>query len=175
MAVSLALRVALDILGEITVTGDLVANTGSVVPVRLKPADTVLTSGVGTGQVDKIYQDTGQIAASGTNTLDLSGGSLSDPLSAALTFVKLKALVVVARSTNNVANNILVTRPASNGAPIFSAASDAVPLHPGSILALTWPGAGITVTAGTGDLIDLTNSAGTNAVDYDIVLAGTSA
>lgn len=174
MASTLALRIALDVLAEIGVTGDLVTPSG-IVPVRLNPAATVLKNGVGTSQVDKIFQDTRQIAASTTDTLDLAGGSLSDPLGGALTLVKLKALVVIARSTNNIANNVVVTRPAANGVPFFSAAGDAVPLHPGSMLALTWPGAGITVTAATGDLIDITNSAGTNAVDYDIVIAGTSA
>lgn len=172
MAATLALRVALDIVGEIGVSGDL--TNGGIVPVRLNPSN-VLRNGIGTSQVDKVFSDTRQIAALGNDSLDLNGGGLLDPLGLTLVFAKLKVIVVQARSTNNAANNVVVTRPASNGVPWASAAGDAVPLPPGGLFVWTAPGSGVTVTAATGDLIDIANSAGTNVVDYDIVLAGTSA
>lgn len=173
MAVSMTTRLTMTVLTELGVTGDLVPG-GSPVLAKLDTVN-VLRNGTATLQADKIFQDSGQIAASTTTSLDLAGGALVDPLGATLAFAKIKALAIRARDTNNVANNILLTRPAANGVPIFSAASDAIPLHPGSLFLATWPGAGIAVTADTGDLISLINGAGTNAVDYDIVIIGTSA
>lgn len=172
MAVTLNSRIAVEILGELANATDLSA--GGPVPVRL-PLTNVLRTGTGANQADRIFADSGNIVASGTTSLDLAGGGLTDPLGAALTFAKLKVIAVAARSTNNAANNVVVTRPASNGVPWASAAGDSVALSPGGIFLLTHPGAGWTVTGGTADLIDLVNSAGTNAVDYDVVLIGTSA
>jgi hypothetical protein len=131
------------------------------------------TDGAGAGAANLIYQDSGNIVASGTNTLDLAGGGLLDPANGALAFARIKGLWVRARSTNNAANKVVVTRPAANGVPLFSAAGDAFPLAPGAVFSWFDPtAAGVVVTAGTGDLIDLVNSAGTNAVDYDVVILG---
>lgn len=172
MAVSQSVSIALDVLAELQVTGDM--SPGSPVLSKLN-ARNVLRNGTATGLADLVFADRGQIAASGTTSLDLAGGALLDPLGRTLVFAKLKAMVVVALSTNNVANNIEVTRPASNGVPWAKAAGDAIPLVPGGIHVFTSPGVGVTVTADTGDLINLVNSAGTNTVDYDIVLVGSSA
>lgn len=172
MAVSQSVRIALDVLAELQVTGDM--SPGSPVLSKLQ-ASNVLRNGTATGLADLIYADRGQVVASGTNSLDLAGGALLDPLGRTLVFAKLKAMVVVSLSTNNVANNLEVTRPAANGVPWAKAAGDAIPLAPGGMHVFTSPGAGVTVTADTGDLINLVNSAGTNALDYDIVLIGTSA
>jgi hypothetical protein len=173
MAVSMTTRLTMTVLTELGVTGDLVPG-GQPILAKLEGVN-VLRNGTATLQADKIFQDTGSIVGSATTSLDLSGGALVDPLGATLAFAKVKALAVRARDTNNVANNLLLTRPAANGVPIFSAASDAIPLHPGSIFMATWPGAGIAVTADTGDLISLINGAATNTIDYDIVIIGTSA
>lgn len=173
MAITLNTRLTMTVLAELGVTGDLIPG-GAPALVKLDTFN-VLRNGTANLQADKIFQDSASIAASGTTSLDLVGGGLVDPLGTTLAFAKVKALAVRARDTNNVANNVEVTRPASNGVPIFKAAGDAVPLHPGGLYLTTWPGAGIAVTADTGDLINLVNSAGTNAVDYDIVIIGTSA
>ena len=161
-------RIALSVQANLTNIIDLA--TASV-PLNLL-ADVVLANGTGSGQADKIWWDTRTVGASATDSLDLAG-SLTDPLGAAFTPAKLKAIVVKAYSANT--NNVVVTRPAANGVPWASAAGDAVPVGPGGVFDLAFPGAGITVTAGTGDLIDIVNSAGGTAVTYDIVLIGTSA
>ena len=67
---------------------------------------------------------------------------------------------------------VQVTRPASNGVPLFLAASDGLQLNPGGVFLFFDP-VGVTVTAATGDILTVTNSAGTNVVTYDIVIVGT--
>lgn len=131
------------------------------------------TSGTSTDQADRLWSDSGSIAASATTSLDLAGSALLDPFGVAVVFAKLKLIRVVAALTN--VNNVVLTRPASNGVPIFSAAGDAFPILPGGMLEWVAPGAGVTVTASTGDLLDLVNSSSGSAVAYDIVLVGTSA
>lgn len=175
MAVTLATRLAVSVLAEQGLTGDLIPGGNGVTVAKLDAVN-VLRNGTATGLADMIYADSARsIAASGTVSLDIAtGGGLLDPQGRAIAMAKLKGIVVVASALNNVANNVEVTRPA-NGVPWAKTAGDAVPLAPGSIFTASWPGAGITVTAATGDLIDLVNSAGTNAVEFDIVVWGTSA
>lgn len=132
----------------------------------------LLTSGVGSGQADKIYSVTNTLAASGTANIDLAG-SVNDPLGAALTIVKLKLIRVTAAAGNT--NNVQLTRPASNGVPLFLAASDGLEIWPGGIFEWCAPGAGITVTAATGDLLTFTNSGAGTGVTYTVTVVGTSA
>lgn len=131
-----------------------------------------LSSGTGTGQADLIFTDTRTVAASGTDALDLAG-SLAGPLGGTLTFVKLKAVLIRAAAGNT--NNVNVNRPASNGVPLFAAGSDSIPVQPGGLFLWVAPKAGITVTPGTGDLLNCDNSGAGTGVTYDVVLIGTSA
>lgn len=133
---------------------------------------TRLATGVSSGQADKIFHDQRTLAASATEDLDLAGG-LTDAFGAALTFVKLKAIIIKAAATN--VNNVNFSRPAANGVPLFAAASDLIPVLPDGLFAWSAPGAGITVTGGTGDLLTFTNSGAGTSVTYDVIIIGTSA
>jgi hypothetical protein len=133
---------------------------------------TTLANGVGAGQADRLYVARRTIAASANEDLDLAGG-LTDPLGAALTFAKLKGLLIKAAEGNT--NNVRVTRPATNGVPIYLAAGDGEDVQPDGTLLKLWPGAGIVVTAATGDLINIANSGAGTGVTYDVILVGTSA
>lgn len=133
---------------------------------------TQLATGTGAGQADRIFTDTRTLSASATEDLDLQG-SLLTPLGTAFTPARVKALVITAASGNT--NNVNVTRPASNGVPLFLAASDGVAVQPGGALVLVAPGAtGYAVTASTGDLVTVTNSAGTTSVTYNVIIIGSS-
>lgn len=134
-----------------------------------------LANGVAANQADMHWSDQRTLAPSGTENLDFAG-SLTPPLgSSTLTFVRLKLIVVYAAIGNT--NNVNVTQPASNGVPgIFLAASDGTPVRPGGLWVWAAPDAtGAVVTPTTGDLITLTNSAGTTSVTYDIAVIGCSA
>jgi hypothetical protein len=135
-------------------------------------ADVSMATGTTTGLADLVWGDQRTLSASATEDLDLAG-SLTGVLGGTLTIVKLKAVIVKAASANT--NNVRIIRPASNGVPLFAAASDEISVLPGGFFMWCAPGAGITVTAGTGDLITFTNSAGSTSVTYDVVFVGTSA
>ena len=132
-----------------------------------------LASGTGANQADRIFSDTRTLTASATEDLDLAG-SLTDAFGATITFARIKAIMVSAAAANT--NNVNVARAAANGVPLFLAAGDAVPVLPGGILLWAAPNAAaIAVTAGTGDLITVTNSGAGTSVTYDIVIIGASA
>jgi hypothetical protein len=130
-----------------------------------------LSNGTGADQANQIFTDERTISASGNEDLDLAG-SLSDAFGNTITFSKLKAITVVASSDNT--NNVQVTRPASNGVPLFMTAGDGISLTPGASFTAVFPDAnGVAVTASTGDLLNIANSAGGSGVTYTIILIGT--
>jgi hypothetical protein len=132
-----------------------------------------LTSGTGLGAADMQWSDTRTLAASGTEDLDLAG-SLTGPLGTTLTFARIKLVLIQAADGNT--NDVQVTRPASNGAPLFIAAGDGLLVKPGGLFLWCAPNAaGVAVTAGTGDLLTLTNSSSGTPVTYSIVVLGASA
>lgn len=143
----------------------------AVVNALLQDFSVTLSNGVGAGQASQMWSDTRTLGASASENLDLAG-ALTNAFGLTITFTKIKLLLVRAKSTNNAANAVNLSRPASNGVPVFLAGSDGVPLAPGAIFLFFDP-TGVTVTAATGDLLTVANAAGVNSVDYDIVIIGT--
>lgn len=132
-----------------------------------------LASGVASGQADRVFTDQRTLIASATEDLDLAG-VLLDPWGQAITFAKLKAIILKAAVGNT--NNINLTRPAgATGVPLFLAVSDGIVIPPGFCFAWFGAGAGVTVTPASGDLFTVTNGAAGTPVTYDVVLIGTSA
>ncbi len=169
MATSLKTVLTASLLGTLSNPLDLV--TGSA-PLDYSKKMT-WTNGTTANTADLIFSDTRTLAASATEDLDLAG-SLSSVYGATLTFVELRAILVVASTANT--NNVNITRPASNGVPLFLAASDGTPVTPGGFFYWANPADGkVAVTAGTGDLITFTNSSSGTSVTYDVVIVGVSA
>lgn len=132
-----------------------------------------LATGTGANQADKLFSDTRTLAASATEDLDLSG-SLADAFGTTFTLARVKAVIVTAAAANT--NNVNVSRPATNGVPLFAAAGDLIPVRPGGMFCWVAPDAtAVVVTAATGDLLTFTNSASGSSVTYSVVIVGASA
>lgn len=132
-----------------------------------------LANGSGASQADLMWHDQRTLAASTAEDLDIDGGGLTDAFGAAVAFDLIKALYIYAATGNT--NNVQVGGDA-NSVPIFGATADFISIPPGGFFAITAPDAtGIAVTAGTGDIIQVENSAGGTSVTYDIVIIGVSA
>lgn len=131
------------------------------------------TDGTGANQAKAVFADTRTLAASANESLDLAGG-LSDVFGNVITFTKIKALLIQAAAGNT--NDVLVGGAASNGFTAWVGdATDVVKVKPGGMLAIAAPDAtGLAVTAGTGDLLKIANSAGSTGVTYTIVVIGTT-
>lgn len=129
--------------------------------------------GVAAGQADMIFSDNRTVAPSATDALDLAG-SLAGPFGGTLTFARIKMIAVFAAVGNT--NNCNFLMPASNGVPLFLAAGDGLPVHPGGGFIWYAPSAaGVVVTPATGDLLNVVNSAGGTSVTYDLIIVGASA
>lgn len=127
--------------------------------------------GIGADQAQKLWTDQRTIAASGSETLDLSG-VLTDVFGAALSLTKVKALLIKAAESN--VNDVVVGNAATNtwlGA--FGAAAHTMAVKPGGALLLIAPDAnGLAVIAGTGDQLKIANSGAGSSVSFDIVVIG---
>ena len=127
--------------------------------------------GAGANQAQYLFSDQRTLAASAGEDLDMAG-SLVDIYGATLTFasVKLMAFHVPAAA----GAGISVTAKATNGFVTWvGAAGDAIKVLPGGLAVFIAPAAnGYAVTAGTGDLITVTNLDGAASVTYDVILMG---
>jgi len=129
-----------------------------------------LANGVAAGQADKVYSVTLSVTTGATTDVDVQA-ALLDAFGAAFTPAKLK-LVYIASAAANTTNLTLFGD--TNSVPILNTAATTATLEPGGVFLLVRPTlAGIAVTAGTGDIIQIANAAGATA-SVDLVLVGTS-
>lgn len=135
----------------------------------------LLANGTAAGQADQIWHDQRTLAASATEDLDLAG-VLVNALGATVTFARIKGLLVAAAAGNT--NNVVVGAAATNAWATLLNATGTLTLRPGDLVVAMAGQANATgwaVTAGTGDLLKVANSAGGSSVIYDIVLLGVTA
>jgi hypothetical protein len=120
------------------------------------------------GQANVMYSATRTLVASTGEDLDLAG-VLADALGATIAAAEVVAIYIAAAQGNT--NDVQLTRPASNGVPLFLAAGDGLSVGPGDFVLLT-NRKGIAVTATTGDLLHVANAAAGTSVSYDVVILG---
>jgi len=133
-----------------------------------------LASGIGADQADRLWHDQRTLAASASENLDLAGG-LTDAFGNTLTFARVKLIYIKAAAANT--NNVVVGGHATAAFVNWVAdATDKVNIRPGGVFLLFAPDAtAYVITAGTGDLLTVANSAGGSSVVYDIVIVGAAA
>jgi hypothetical protein len=161
----------------VAVRGDLstVLDLQTAVATLNRAGGVSLDNGTGSGQADKVWADTRTLTASATEDIDLAGAAILDAFGVAAVFARVKALFIQANPANT--NNVLVGGVTNGWATLISpAATGVVTVRPGGGFA-AWSGdaTAFAVTAGTGDLLHIANSAGGTSVTYDIVVIGSSA
>lgn len=129
--------------------------------VGLSGVTSQISNKIGTAlaATDTVYTGTGTIAG-GATSIDLNG-TLDDPLGNAITFAEVMLVFVINNSDND------MTVGGANNIPMLGS-GDVMNLAAGSYFQYI-DEAGITVTAGTGDLITVS---GTNDDTFDIVVVG---
>lgn len=134
-----------------------------------------LADGTGLDQADKIWHDSRTVSAGANDDLDLT--ALPQSLFGSvvtIAFSKVKALLVVNMSTVS-GEQLRVGGAAANAwsAPFNGVSASLVLVGPDSPLLLANKKDGWTVTAGTGDILRITNPTAA-AITYRIVILGTS-
>jgi hypothetical protein len=130
----------------------------------------VFANGAGNNQANQTWHDTRNLAASGTEDLDMATGGLLNGLGEQIVFSKIKAICVKADPTN--VNDVLLKQSAATGVPIGSAAGAGLRAPPGGAVILIAPLAGFTVTPATGDLVTVANGGAGTGINYDIFVLG---
>ncbi len=155
------------------ITANLAASLDmeEVASVLTKDLTKAFANGSGADKISKVFSDQRTLSASSSEELDLAA-SLIDGLGNTITFTKVKALIVRALAANT--NNVEVGGSGANGFEDWvGATGDLVSVKPGGVFLITAPDAnGLTVTAGTADLLKIANSAGSTSVTYDIIILG---
>lgn len=166
----LAARLKASVVATLTGSNDMAAPVHSVAEIF----DLALANGTGADQANNMFADERVLAASASESLDLAGG-ISNALGAVLAFDAIKGILIVADPTNT--NNVVVGGAAANAfVGPFADATDKVVLGPGDAFLFTRrSAAGMVVTAGTGDLLQVANSGAGSAVTYRVILIGEAA
>jgi hypothetical protein len=146
---------------------DLVTGVGDL----LKKAAIAYTDGSGANQINALFSDQRTLTTGANEDLDLAA-ALVDLYGVTLTFTSIKGILIASAVANT--TDLTLTEPAANGLTgLFVAASDGINIEPGGFFMWGTPSAaGLAVTAGTGDLINIANAAGASAI-YDVVIWGT--
>lgn len=147
---------------------DLAVTTPANFPLSLFFQATLL-DGTGAGQADRLFSD--NRSASGNDDLDLAG-VLVDAMGTTLTFARIKGIAIRANPANT--GQIIIGAGTNPWATFLNAAGTAT-LRPGGFV-VAYAGADATgwaVTAGTGDILRIAPSTGTQ--NYDIAILGCSA
>lgn len=151
---------------DLQMTESAVLDFGSPSSILAYQKLTKLIDGSGGGAANMRFSDQRILAGFGSENLDFAGGSLIGALGNALTFARLKGVLVY-----SVTGSVTIARHATTGVPIFEAAGDAIQIPTGGIFLWSSPNAGgAVVTAGTGDMITI--SAGVSGCTYDIHVWG---
>lgn len=132
------------------------------------------TSGTTDNKQDLVWSDQRTLAAT-SEQLDLLGTLTAAIGGATISFVEVRGICIVNRSTT-AAENLLAgggANPAFAG--LFGATGDIISIPASGIFLWTAPldGGGLVPVAGTGDM--LTIDAGSDTITYDIVIWGASA
>ena len=142
-------------------------DVGTVQSTPSLSVNDVFTNGSGANKVEAVVYDTGSIAASGSADIDLAG-ALKDPAGDLVVLTKVKGFLV--KNTSTVGDGIIV---GGTFASWLGAASDAVKIMPGGSIVVSNPTeSGYTVTAGSADVMTLTNLDAVNAQTYEVEVLG---
>jgi hypothetical protein len=154
-------RIKLEIEVAETYTGDL-GNPGKIHRVS---KDLVFASGNGSSQFDKVHSD----ISAATTDYDVAG-VVTDAQGAAITMSKLG--MVYAENRGTTSGNMMYVGGDANSVPVFGAAADFAKIGPQGFFLAVNPVDGWTVTAATGDVVEINHNSGT--YDHAVILAGRS-
>lgn len=140
-----------------------------VAPVRIEKAVEFANGTAALGQANILFADERTLTASATENLDLAG-VLTDAFGGVITAAEITAIYIEANAANT--NDVVFFGAASNSfnGPL-SGTTPKLTLGPGDFACITNK-KGWTVTAGTGDIILVANSAGGTGVTYRIAIIG---
>lgn len=136
------------------------AAIAGIAPTWSKMAGPILlANGSGDFQADKLQASLRTLASATTEDIDIRGAAV-DPLGNAANMTVLKALEIISSPDNT---TDLTIGGDANSVPFLGAVGHTIVIKPGGRLIWVAPKTGVTVTAGTGDIIQVANGSGASA------------
>jgi len=162
---NIALQMLAQVRGILSANGD-----GGVATLNLNESlSKSIANGTGLNQANALYIDDFSIAASGSLSIDLT--SLTDRFGEALTFSKVKEILLIADATNT--NDVVYGNGTNPFVGPLSAGTATITVKPGNVFHVSnYSASGWTVTDTTADTIKLANSGSGSAVTGTIVIVG---
>lgn len=137
----------------------------------------ILTEGTTVGKFDLVYTAERTVTTGANDDIDLSGVLVS-PLGTSVVAAEIVALLIINRQRNGTANttNLTIGAGANPWIGALGATHTIGPIRPGGVVMLAASdAAGLgAVTAGTGDILRVANSAGASNT-YQIAILGRTA
>lgn len=154
-----------------TRVGDFNGNDVTAVENLNHSVSQALTEGEGANAIESAWNDRRTLASAAADNLDLN--ALTDIFGQTVNFSAVKGLYI---RNNSTTDNLLIGGNA-NAFGLFAAANDELKLPPGGeILLKVTTAAGIAVSNGSTDILDITHAGDTSAsLTYDIAIIGISA
>lgn len=134
------------------------------------------TDGTGAGAVNKYLVANYTPAGSGTQDVDLAGGS-TDRFGSAITFARLKAIIVESNDASSEGTHLLMGAGSNPIVTPWGTSGDQIRIRAGGFLLLgvgSDDATGYAVTAATADILRFTNE-GAGAADFNLGLLGCAA
>lgn len=156
---------------QIIITGSVVGADGLAQTISIDKTY-LWTDGTGSNQLGTAFYDASRALATTNEDIDVTGSATYTSLGAALD-MNAVGLIYLENLDTDTGDKFTITQPAANGVPgIFKAASDGIDVGPGGVFLWISPIDKATVTAGTGDLINVASADNSN---YKILIAGDNA
>lgn len=130
-----------------------------------------VVSGTAAGQIDRLWMDTRTLTTGASENVDVRG-TIADSFGAVVDMVKVKGVFIAASGANTV--SLTVTKGASGVNYLTGTTPGFAAIGANGMVAWLDPNAGVAATAGSSDLIVVTNAAGASST-YSILVVGTSA
>lgn len=136
--------------------------------------DDALVQGTGLDQADLLWHDRRTLAGGASEELDLTGGLTASVSGAALTFARVKGIVLKNRSLATDATLSVGGAASQAFSACFGAGDDVLKIGPDGLVVLWNPSAaGYAVTDGSSDRLKFA-AAGAGSLEYDVLIFGAS-
>lgn len=139
---------------EISIKGRVLGSDGVKQDIDIQKRFS-FSDGTGASQLGQVWYDASRNVNATNEDLDVSGSAIKDFAGNNLD-MNAVGLIYLENLDTDTGDKFTVKQPAANGVPgIFTAAGDGIDVGPGGVLLWVSPTDKATVTAGTGDLINL--------------------
>lgn len=132
-----------------------------------------LANGTGASQADIIWWDTRSVGAGANDDLDFNG-TLTDAFGNTVDLLHVKGLFISSAATVAADTLSLGAEGAAEWVSWVGAAGDKIVVGAGGVFLLTSPITGYVMVGAASDKLRIHNDSGANAVEYTIVVWGTS-